>query len=174
MRLKLALSLLKADLMRYRISGFKKNIRQVIHVYYHERGFRFIVWLRLASANGLIGFMAKLILHHLQSKFNMVIHSCTSIGGGFYLGHGVGVVIHPGTIIGNNVSISHFVSIGTTNQKAAVIGDDVYIGPNVSVVGNVVIGEGAIIGAGAVVTSDIPAYAVAVGVPARTIKYRDH
>lgn len=52
------------------------------------------------------------------------------------------------------------------------IGHDVWIGHNVSVLAGVSIGTGACIGAGAVVTKDIPPYAIAVGVPARVIKYR--
>jgi serine acetyltransferase len=38
--------------------------------------------------------------------------------------------------------------------------------------GGVHIGDGAIIGAGSIVTKDIPAYAVAAGVPAKVIRYR--
>ncbi len=53
------------------------------------------------------------------------------------------------------------------------IGDDVWFGVNVSVLKGVTIGNGAIIGSNAVVTSDIEANAIAVGVPARTIKYRE-
>lgn len=52
------------------------------------------------------------------------------------------------------------------------IGNDVYIGANVLVLDGVTIGDGAVVGAGAVVTNDIPPYAVAVGVPAKVIKYR--
>lgn len=52
------------------------------------------------------------------------------------------------------------------------IGNDVWIGHNVTVLAGVNIGTGACIGAGAVVTKDIPPYAIAVGVPARVIKYR--
>ena len=53
-----------------------------------------------------------------------------------------------------------------------VIGNDVWIGQNVTIKGGVTIGDGAVIGTGAVVTKDIPPYAIAVGVPARVIRYR--
>lgn len=52
------------------------------------------------------------------------------------------------------------------------IGHDVWIGHNVTVIAGVKIGIGACIGAGAVVTKDIPPYAIAVGVPAKVIRYR--
>jgi acetyltransferase-like isoleucine patch superfamily enzyme len=54
-----------------------------------------------------------------------------------------------------------------------VIQDDVWLGVNVCVLENVTIGQGAIVGAGAVVTSDIPPYAIAAGVPARVLRWRD-
>ena len=52
------------------------------------------------------------------------------------------------------------------------IGNDVFIGANVTVLDGVNIGDGAVIGAGAVVTKDIPPYGIAVGVPAKVVKYR--
>lgn len=57
-------------------------------------------------------------------------------------------------------------------SKQTVIGNDVFIGANVTVLDGVKVGDGAVIGAGAVVTKDISPYAVAVGVPAKVIKYR--
>ena len=51
-------------------------------------------------------------------------------------------------------------------------GDDVFIGANVTVLDGVTIGDGAVIGAGAVVVKDVPPYAIAVGVPAKVVKYR--
>ena len=54
-----------------------------------------------------------------------------------------------------------------------VIGDDVWLGADVLIMPNVTIGNGAVIGAGAVVTKDIPEYAVAVGNPARVLRYRE-
>ena len=53
-----------------------------------------------------------------------------------------------------------------------VIEDDVWIGLNAIVMPGVTVHKGAIVGGGAVVTKDVPPYAIAVGVPARVIKYR--
>ena len=53
-----------------------------------------------------------------------------------------------------------------------VVGNDVWIGQNVTVLPGVHIGDGAIIGLNSTVASDIPPYAVAVGDPARVIRYR--
>jgi acetyltransferase-like isoleucine patch superfamily enzyme len=53
-----------------------------------------------------------------------------------------------------------------------VIDDDVWLGAGVIVLDSVHIGEGAVIGAGAVVTRDIPANAIAAGVPAKVVQMR--
>ena len=57
-------------------------------------------------------------------------------------------------------------------RNPITIGNDVWIGKNVIITNGSSIGNGAIVGAGAVVTRDVPDYAVAVGVPARIIRYR--
>jgi acetyltransferase-like isoleucine patch superfamily enzyme len=57
-----------------------------------------------------------------------------------------------------------------TRYKPVAIGKRVWIGANVTVLPGVTIGDGAVIGAGAVVTQDIPAWVVAVGVPARVVR----
>lgn len=56
--------------------------------------------------------------------------------------------------------------------KQTLVGNDVFIGANVTILDGVRISDGAVIGAGAVVISDIPPYAIAVGVPAKVVKYR--
>jgi len=57
--------------------------------------------------------------------------------------------------------------------KDVLIDDHAMLGHRAIVLPGVTIGKHAIIGAGAVVTKDIPDYAIAVGVPARVIKYRE-
>ena len=54
-----------------------------------------------------------------------------------------------------------------------VIGDGAWLGHGVHVLGGVRIGEGAVIGAGSVVVKDVPANAIAVGVPAKVIGSRE-
>ncbi|MBP5337804.1 MAG: acyltransferase [Prevotella sp.] len=56
------------------------------------------------------------------------------------------------------------------SKGPVVIGNNVWLGNNVCVMPGVTIGDGAIIGANSVVTHDVPAYAVAAGVPAKVIK----
>jgi acetyltransferase-like isoleucine patch superfamily enzyme len=57
-------------------------------------------------------------------------------------------------------------------EKDIIIGNDVWLGANCVVVAGVTIGDGCIIGAGSVVTTDVPAYTVSAGIPARFIKKR--
>lgn len=57
-------------------------------------------------------------------------------------------------------------------EKPLSIGNDVWIGANVTVLRGVHIGDGAVIGANSLVNKDVPPYAIAVGNPAKVIKYR--
>ncbi len=52
------------------------------------------------------------------------------------------------------------------------IGEGAWIGASALVLPGVTIGEGAVVGAGAVVTRDVPPFAIAVGSPARVVRYR--
>ena len=56
--------------------------------------------------------------------------------------------------------------------KGVAIGSDVWIGAHVCILDGVTVGDGAVIGAGAVVNSDVPAWAIVAGTPARVLRYR--
>lgn len=62
--------------------------------------------------------------------------------------------------------------VDTKSKGPIVIEDDVWIGERATILSGVHIGQGAIIAAGAVVTTDVPAYAIAGGVPCKVIKFR--
>lgn len=88
-----------------------------------------------------------------------------------------GIVIGDGTQIGMNVTMATLnhgfdqATRNTTYPFPIIIGKNVWIGSNATITPGVTIGDNAVIGAGAVVTKDIPENAVAVGVPAKVIKY---
>jgi acyl-[acyl carrier protein]--UDP-N-acetylglucosamine O-acyltransferase len=52
------------------------------------------------------------------------------------------------------------------------VGHDVWVGANAVIIGGITVGNGALIAAGAVVTHDVEPYAIVIGVPGRTVRYR--
>ena len=59
---------------------------------------------------------------------------------------------------------------GFTSEGPTRIGDNVWCGANVVVTGGVTVGKRSVIGANSVVTSDIPAFSIAAGAPARVLR----
>jgi serine O-acetyltransferase len=94
----------------------------------------------------------------------------TQIGGGLLMPHPNGIVMHPSVIIGPNCLILQQVTLGSNEMgETPVIDGHVDIGAGAKLFGNIHIGKHAKIGANAVVLTDVPAYATAVGVPAKII-----
>ena len=77
-------------------------------------------------------------------------------------------------IIDSDHSVDKKECIRNQPQKSApvFIGDDVWIAANATILKGSAINTGAVIGAKALVKGEIPEYGIAVGIPARTIKYR--
>ena len=107
----------------------------------------------------------------------LTIGDGTYIGPRCLLGAGGGITIGQRATFGAGVHLlaenHEFRDAGRPIQDQGVtragitIEDDVWIGNNVIVIDGVRVGKGAVIGAGAIVTKDVPAYAIAVGNPAR-------
>lgn len=157
----------------YRVSGRMEKGRTLVLRNLLHLGDSVLFWLRLCQYKGryfrLFHYIYKRVCRHV----NIYLPPMTRIGYGLDIGHGMSMVINGGTIIGNNVSLSHFMSIGTNHDTPAIIGDNVYIGPNSTIVEDVCIGSNVTIGAGSVVTKDIPSDATAVGSPAKVINYNN-
>lgn len=115
-------------------------------------------------------------------------HGYFQIGNRSFIGCNAVMGAGGGIRIGNDVLIGQSVNIHAENHRfgsaarpireqgvsyqGVVIEDDVWISSKVTIVDGVTIGRGAVIGAGAVVTRSVPAYAIAVGVPARVVGTR--
>jgi serine O-acetyltransferase len=96
--------------------------------------------------------------------------NCYWLGGGLYLPHPNGIVIHPASEIGKNCTIFQQVTIGATvHDDTPIIGDDVCIGAGAKLLGAIMVGDRARIGANAVVLGNVPEGATAVGIPAKII-----
>ncbi|MCH7555321.1 MAG: serine O-acetyltransferase [Proteobacteria bacterium] len=112
------------------------------------------------------------------------IHPAARIGTGFFIDHGMGVVIGETAEIGNNVTLYHGVTLGgiapsvdsesQVNQKRhPTLEDDVIIGSGAQVLGPITVAKCARVGANAVVVKNVAAGHTVAGIPARTIGGHD-
>lgn len=122
-------------------------------------------------------FLARLISQKAARKTGIEIHPGATIGEGFFIDHGNGVIIGETTIIGDNVTIYQGVTLGGTGKESGkrhpTIGDNVMISAGAKVIGSFTVGENSKIGAGSVVLSEVPPNSTVVGVPGRVVKRED-
>lgn len=163
---------IRSDFFRY--TGRRASLFAMWRYGWRNHAFRFSFWLRLAAYRGWLWPLARLVHRHYVFRYCLQLWPSTRIGYGLYIGHGFGVIINPTAIIGNNVNLGQFTTIGSNRGRAAVIGDNVYIGPSVCLVEEVHIGSGATVGAGAVVTHDVAPDTTVAGVPARVVSQHGH
>jgi acetyltransferase-like isoleucine patch superfamily enzyme len=104
-----------------------------------------------------------------------IVGKFCSIGHGTYVGlweHNMSVSTHSFYLYETS---GDFVKGYKSFDKCAIntsVGNDVWLGANCVILKGCIIGDGAIVGAGSVVTRDVPPYGIAVGNPAKVVKYR--
>ncbi len=132
----------------------------------------FHLWFRFAQyRKGLFYYYSMWRYRRISNRLGLQISPRINVGAGFYIGHFFGTIVNPTAIIGNNVNLSQFTTIGSNKGRAAIIGDNVYVGPSVCLVEEVCVCCNSSIGAGAVVVKDVPENATVAGVPARVLNY---
>jgi len=119
-------------------------------------------------------FLARWISQKAVRKTGIEIHPGATIGKGFFIDHGTGVIIGETTIIGDNVTLYQGVTLGGTGKEKGkrhpTIGDNVMVSAGAKVLGSFSVGENSKIGAGSVVLKEIPPNSTVVGVPGRVVK----
>ncbi|MEK7237302.1 MAG: serine O-acetyltransferase [Nitrospirota bacterium] len=102
------------------------------------------------------------------------IHPSAKIGTGFFIDHGMGVVIGETAEIGNYVTLFQGVTLGGTGKERGkrhpTVGNHVVVGAGAKILGGITIGDNVKIGANSVVLKNVAPNSTVIGVPARVIK----
>lgn len=118
-------------------------------------------------------FLARMISQLARFLTGIEIHPGAQIGIGLFIDHGMGTVIGETSVIGDYVKLFHQVTLGgvkfTHGKRHPTIESYVEIGAGAKVLGDITVGHHAKVGANSVVLKNVPAYATAVGIPARII-----
>jgi len=124
-----------------------------------------------------IPLLPRLISHIGRFFTGIEIHPGAKIGEGFFIDHGMGVVIGETSEIGDNVTLYQGVTLGGTSHQRAkrhpTLGNNVVVGVGAQLIGDITIGDNTKVGAGSVVVTSVPANATVVGVPGRVVAIRN-
>ena len=119
-------------------------------------------------------FRARKISQRAARRTGIEIHPGATIGKGFFIDHGTGVVIGETTVIGDNVTLYQGVTLGGTGKQKGkrhpTLEDGVMVSAGAKVLGSITIGKNSKIGAGSVVIDPVPPNCTVVGVPGRVVK----
>jgi len=157
-----------------------KSILSIILTY---PGVKAVFFYRIANFFYLAKFdlVARIISQTIRFFTGVEIHPGATIGKNLFIDHGMGVVIGETSVIGDNVTIYHAVTLGgiapsidsdsqRNEKRHPTIGNEVVIGSGAQIIGPITVGKGARIAANAVVVNDVADNTTMVGVPAKAIK----
>src|SRR5512136_593459 len=115
--------------------------------------------------------LARWVSQLVRGLTGIEIHPAATIGPGFFIDHGMGVVIGETAEIGANVTLYHGVTLGGTSwnkgKRHPTLEDDVVVGAGAKILGSITIGARTRVGANAVVVKNVPPDSVVVGIPGR-------
>jgi serine O-acetyltransferase len=122
-----------------------------------------------------IPFIPRLLSQSSRFLTGIEIHPGAKIGRGFFIDHGMGVVIGETTEIGDNCVLFHNVTLGGTGKhkgkRHPTIGNNVMIGTGAILLGPIKIGDNVKIGANTfILMQDVPDNTTVAGTPGRIVK----
>ena len=131
---------------------------------------------RLANSlyRARVPFLPLAIAAIARSITGIEIHPAATIGEGFFIDHGMGVVIGQTAEIGDDVTLYQGVTLGgtgfATGKRHPTVQDNVTIGSGAKLLGPITVGHGSKIGAGSVVIHDVPPNSTVVGNPGHPVR----
>lgn len=149
--------------------------RSVLEVILCYPGFHALFFYRLANIfwRGRLYLLGRLVSHIGRFLTGVEIHPGARIGKGFFIDHGMGVVIGETSEIGDNVTLYHGVTLGGTSwqkgKRHPTLEDNVVVGAGAKILGPFKVGRNSIIGAGSVVVKEVPPYSTVIGIPGRVV-----
>lgn len=138
---------------------------------------RFGVWrmgLRPKVLRVPFSLAYRLMFRRCRNGYGIELPYSVVLGRRVVIEHQGGIVIHGNSVIGDDCVIRQNCTLGIRRidapDDAPILGNHVDVGAGAVILGRVRIGDGAAIGANAVVLGDVAPGAVAVGIPAKSIK----
>lgn len=167
-----------------------KRISEDLHAVFERDPAATSRWEVLLSYSGFHALLAHRLAHGLWSKnipiiprlisqlarwlTGIEIHPGAQIGRGFFIDHGMGVVIGETAVIGDFVTLFQGVTLGGTGKERGkrhpTLGSHVVVGAGAKVLGDITIGDFVKIGANSVVLRSVPSNSTVIGIPGRIIK----
>ena len=167
------------------VAGFVRRVKEDLEAHdgdWTRAGFqallvyRFGVWrmtVRRKLYRAPLSVLWKALFVAVRNFYGIELPYTARIGRRVVFEHQHGIVVHGNTEIGDDCIIRQGVTLGIRRldrlNEAPVLGRGVNVGAGAKLLGRIVVGDHAEIGANAVVLDDVPAYALAIGVPARVI-----
>lgn len=139
--------------------------------------YRLGVWrmsLRPKLLRAPFSILYRFLFRRIRNRYGIELPYSAKLGRRVVIEHQSAIVIHGNAVIGEESILRQGVTLGNRTlehpEEAPILGRRVNVGAGAKILGAVHIGDGATIGANAVVLRDVPAGALAVGIPARIIE----
>ncbi len=117
--------------------------------------------------------LAVLLQNRIATAYGVDIHPAARLGSGILMDHATGIVIGETSVVEDNVSLLHEVTLGGTGKDTGdrhpKVRQGVLIGAGAKLLGNIEVGAYAKVGAGSVVLDSVPPRCTVAGVPARIV-----